>query len=232
MTDFRSQVSAFADDVGQLLSVLTLDEHELSVTFRDDEPRATVELKSTVEDKKYVGMCARGQWIAGLSVRFGCRPDSHNRHMAATLANFAVWSEAERSPLFRLEYLDDMRGAPPACHWQVHAERGALSHLLTLSAHRDPTRLSALHLPVGGARMRPALEDFIHFVIVELGADHTNDWEAVIGDSRETWRRRQIRALVRDVPSAAIAELVDLGYKVTPEAAAFADDRTDVLREW
>lgn len=151
--------------------------------------------------------------------------------MAATLANFAVWSDAERSPLFRLEYLDDMR-APPSCHWQVHAERGALSHLLTLSAHKDPTRLSALHLPVGGARMRPALEDFLHFVIVELGADRSNDWETRIGDSRATWRRRQIRALVRDVPSEAVAELRDLGYDVVHPPGGNSADRIDVLRDW
>lgn len=231
MTEFRAQVERFAKDVGRLTDLLELESHELDVEFVSDKQRATVTLKPLVDGKTFVRMRAGGEWSCGIAVRFGCRPDGYGRHMAATLANFAVYSSAERSPLFRLEYVDEMRSYP-SCHWQVHGERGALSHLLTLSGHAEPSRMSALHLPVGGSRMRPALEDFLHFLIAELGADAADGWLEVIEDSRSTWRTRQIRALVRDVPDAAIAELDDLGYTITPPNDGVADARSEVLRDW
>jgi hypothetical protein len=132
---------------------------------------------------------------------------------------------------FRLDYRDDMNAAP-AAHWQVHAERGAISSLLTLAGHDKPHQLSALHLPVGGARMRPCLEDFLQFLIAECHIDAVPDWGTAIAEGRERWRRRQIATLVRDVPDEAVRILRQLAYSVAEPDEGKAPLRLATLTDW
>jgi hypothetical protein len=76
------------------------------------------------------------------------------------------------------------------------------------------------------------VEDFIQFLIDELGIDAGDGWKAVIEASRETWRRRQIKTVVRDVPDAAVAALTDLGFTVTPPSGGMPAPRMDTLIRW
>lgn len=69
------------------------------------------------------------------------------RYLAVPHSSFALYATLDRTPIVRLEYVDGMR-LPPSCHWQIHAERGALSHLLALSRRPRPHMLSGLHFPV------------------------------------------------------------------------------------
>ncbi|MGH4025484.1 MAG: hypothetical protein ACRDRV_12995 [Pseudonocardiaceae bacterium] len=55
-----------------------------------------------------------------------------------------------------------------------------------------PGVLSALHFPVGGARIRPCLEDFLHFLAHEFQIDVLPNAPAILAEGRERWRRRQI----------------------------------------
>lgn len=231
---FGAKVRAFAGEVAALLPLIHLQGATLEIealASPDGSPRAVVELKGTDPNQTSVPLRVGNDWSAGLTLRFGCRPDSSGRYMAVTNSAMAVWSAKERNPLFRLEYQDDMR-TKPACHWQVHAERGALSHVLTMGGHNRPTLLSALHIPVGGARGRPGLEDFLEFVIVEIGADASDDWKETLNRSREGWRRRQIATAVRDVPSEAVRVLMELGYSVTDPVDGPAPTRAETLRAW
>lgn len=233
-TAFERNVEAFASDISHLIDRTVQARPtwliETTLITSESESRARIELVSS-EDDRSVPITAGGSRCAALTVRFGCRPDSSGRYMAVTESAFVVYSTLERTPLFRLEYREDMHSAPSS-HWQVHAERGALSNLLTLGGHERPHSLSALHLPVGGARMRPGLEDFLQFVIEELGADADNDWQDVLEASRETWRRRQVATGVRDVPDEAVRTLRELGYVVEPPADGDAPTRKRTLRKW
>lgn len=120
----------------------------------------------------------------------------------------------------------------PSSHWQVHAERGALSNLLTLGGHNRPHELSALHLPTGGARMRPGIEDFIEFLVCELGIDAAEGWRRAIEESRAAWRRRQLRTMVRDVPEEAVSALSELGYRIQLPAGDAPSSRIETLTRW
>jgi hypothetical protein len=66
----------------------------------------------------------------------------------------------DRHPLLRLDFDREMHTAP-GCHWNVHAERGAITNLLARNNPDHSGELCKLHLPVGGARMRPCLEDLL-----------------------------------------------------------------------
>lgn len=110
----------------------------------------------------------------------------------------------------------------PIAHWQLHAERGAFTHLLSRAhAHRPrlvgrPHDLSSLHFPVGGERFRPCLEDLLEFLVTECGVDCREGWQDVVRAGRERWRRRQLASAARDVPDLAARVLTELGWTVAP----------------
>ena len=80
---------------------------------------------------------------------------------------------------------------------------------------RAPHDLSSLHLPVGGERFRPCLEDLLQFVVDECGVDHHQGWRTHLEEGRLLWRRRQLASAVRDIPDEAARVLRDLGWTVS-----------------
>lgn len=147
--------------------------------------------------------------------------DAVDQHLKAVRMDLAVHSTLDRKPLVRLDYRTDMHSDPIA-HWQMHAERGAFSHLLA-RAHAvrpkvvaNPHDLSSVHLPVGGERFRPCLEDFLQFLVEECGVDSLPGWHEAVVAGREQFRRRQARTIVRDAQEEAAKELRAHGWTVTP----------------
>lgn len=53
-------------------------------------------------------------------------------------------------------------------------------------------------------------------LILEFGVDRVDGWRAAIEEGRESWRRTQLKAAVRDAPTDAASVLTDLGWKVVP----------------
>lgn len=119
----------------------------------------------------------------------------------------------------------------PSAHWQVYAERGDL--VLAL-ANRcvGATELGALHIPVGGARFRPCLEDVLQFAIDDLGVDALGGARRVLDVSRYEWRVRQLKTTVRDAPREASEALRDLGYIVTPPSGGDPTTRAETFTKW
>jgi hypothetical protein len=118
----------------------------------------------------------------------------------------------------------------PHSHVQFHGHRGALSHLLSRAGHPTPHDVSSLHLPTGGSRFRPCLEDVVQFLIAECSFDHLADWQRHVDAGRERWRRRQVAAAVRAVPSEAVRVLEDMGYTVNRTEAHPADSYSALTR--
>jgi hypothetical protein len=178
-----------------------------------------------------------GRPVAFLTVRYHLDLDHRQTYLKVVRSDIHLFSTATRSPILRLEYANAIETVPSA-HWQVHAESGALTHLLTLghangsARSRKPFDLSTLHLPLGGERFRPCLEDVLEFVIVELGVDrHAATWRTAVEDGREAWRRKQLASAVRDSPDQAAKTLVGLGYEVTPPDPPSAANRGP-MRAW
>ncbi len=73
-----------------------------------------------------------------------------------------------------------------------------------------------MHIPVGGTRYRPCLEDFLEMLLREFNFDACPGWEAAVRSGRRRWRLLQTRAVVRDSPDTAAAVLGSLGYTVVP----------------
>jgi hypothetical protein len=87
--------------------------------------------------------------------------------------------------------------------------------------HGVPNRSThMLHIPVGGRRFRPSLEDFIESPAVhDLIVVH-DGYRAVIARHRVDWLRLQLQAAVRNDPDAAIEQLHRMGYDVNQRLRA------------
>lgn len=97
----------------------------------------------------------------------------------------------------------------PEAHIQIDAESEPWRQLL-VAAGRPHDPVVNLHLPVGGRRFRPSLEDVIEFLIVERIADPQDGWADVINEHRHEWYEIQLKAAIRRNPDLAHAALADL----------------------
>lgn len=188
-----------------------------------------------LEDEK-MPLTVAGKIVAHLGCSMDQELDRAGTYLKTCGSKITLWSKIDRTPLIRLEYDAKMRGAPIS-HWQIHAERGAMSHLLGRAHAVDPNRVSrphefsSLHFPLGGERFRPCLEDMIQFLIEDCGVDSMPGWKAAVEAGREKWRRIQLRSVVRDSPEDAASVLRHLGYTVDGPTPVVAD-RLEPLRKW
>lgn len=176
-----------------------------------------------------------GTEVATFDVRLYQELDRTGEYLKTSRTEFKIFSTLDRMPLLRLEYRADMHSAPVS-HWQFHAERGAFTHMLALAHARqrvtNPHMLSHVHLPVGGERFRPCLEDVIELLIRDCGVDHHDDWEAAVSTGRERWRRKQLRAAVRDLQQEAAGVLEEQGWAVQPPTTGHPGDHEEPYAKW
>ncbi|MGC5018033.1 hypothetical protein [Micromonospora sp. DT47] len=101
-------------------------------------------------------------------------------------------------------------------HIQVCAAHPTLEKLLAELGRKETNGLSKIHLPVGGRRFRPALEDLLECLIVEGLVKPKASWRETLEKTRRDYRIKQIAAVVRRNTGTAETELKRLGYQVIP----------------
>jgi hypothetical protein len=230
----RERSARFADEVENTLRSSIPGEIEMhSIASPVDESRYVI---APNDPKSRIPLLVGGEHLAYLHVRFFLSMDAVATWVKTVQTDFSIVSKFDKTPLVRLDYRADMRTAPIA-HWQIHAERGAVSHLLW-RAHAvrpaevpRPHELSSLHFPVGGERFRPCLEDFLHFAIAEMGFDSVGGWERALAEGREGWRRIQLRTMTRDAQREAAESLRELGWQVA-EPEQDPGESLRILRTW
>lgn len=148
-----------------------------------------------------------------LKIEYHIGLDRLNEFPTVHKSSFQV--RAAEAPAIRFEYERD-KTSVPAAHIHVHGVGGLLSPGLMKNGNKGSRKgdWQKLHLPVGGHRFRPSLEDFLYFVINECGFRGRAQWEEILLDSRKTWLDKQSSAVVRDAPEIAADALRKLGYTV------------------
>lgn len=182
------------------------------------------------EDNLEIPLDIDGDHALNLVVEYTCEWDDHRAYLAVRKAHFHVYSVEAEDPLFRYEFVDGMSSRLPSAHLHVHAHRDEILYQLfrserkqkgrnrakkVLEAKRTPPRLSAIHFPLGGTRMRPALEDVLQTLMEEFCIDTVPKAKQALEAGRAEWRRNQIGALVRDAPAEAIRVLESMKYHVS-----------------
>lgn len=133
------------------------------------------------------------------------RMDPEGEYLMVDASNVSVSAgDEDGETLCRFDYERDKQGYPEA-HLQIYGESAALA-----AWSGNPRRqLDRLHLPTGGRRYRPALEDVIELLIVEGLADGRAGWQDVLNAEREAYWRIQLRAAIRRDPWTALAAVGD-----------------------
>ncbi len=149
-----------------------------------------------------------------LKIRYQLTLDDEATHLTTNSSMFGwcTHHKSARCPI-RVEY-ERHKSHKPASHIQVDGESSGWAHGLGRLG-RDHSPLQKLHLPLGGRRFRPSLEDFIEFLIQEqmVPGKHAS-WKDGIEEGRQRWESMQTRATVRRNPIDAAKQLRQMGYTV------------------
>ncbi|MFF3768438.1 hypothetical protein ACFYYR_30750 [Streptomyces sp. NPDC001922] len=179
-----------------------------------------------------------GQPRLSLMACYYCCWDGSSTFLATDKANLHLFYEKGSEPLLRFEY-ERTWTDPPGAHIQVHAHRDEMAYLLRLADSGRPgfamkrdklPRLAEMHLPVGGHRMRPSLEDVLLFLEREFSIDTRPGWRAVVEEHLVDWRLMQMKSAVRDAPEEAAETLRLLGYTVEPPKVVRPRTERDVTK--
>ncbi|MGH3821780.1 MAG: hypothetical protein ACRDRA_02880 [Pseudonocardiaceae bacterium] len=234
--DLAAEAGKFGEELQQLLDAVLpyeqgTDPELRQVTVTASRLTFAIEIGTAkAKEAKTIPLLSNGRRVAELFVLIRLVADSADRYPAVAKSKFEL--RVNRHPLLRLDFDRDMHTAP-GCHWNVHAERCAITNLLVRNNPDHSGELCKLHLPVGGARMRPCLEDLLQLLAEKFRFDAMPGALRAIEDGRVKWRRRQLAAMVRDDPEEAIRVLTEeLGYEVTPPTSGARGARLDRLRRW
>ena len=224
--DLHQQVEEFGQETAGLLSATLPGLPDPPVQILKHENRSVIQ----PVDSQPLPLYAGGQHLADMKVSISCQLDSSGQWLAVEESHYNLYALLDRAPVLRIHYTRN-QGARPSAHVHVHGHRGALSHLLSQAGHPTPHDMASLHIPVGGSRFRPCLEDFIQFLISECHFDSLPDWRASVEEGRSSWRCRQVAVATRDAPEEAARVLRELGYTVqAPDPVP--QSRPNALRNW
>lgn len=185
---------------------------------------------SAVKKPKPIGIVTgpnrNGEPRLWLSVLFRVGPDDRNEHMAVLSSAYSLLIDAETNrPAVRIEYERDGGYEPgrsegqnhrrPAAHVQIDGSSEPIAFVQGLNGEKRLRGLGRFHIPVGGRRYRPTLEDFIEFLFLEKLIPNLHpSGRQVIDEHRNEWMKLQLRAAIRNDPGVAVEKLEDMGYVI------------------
>ena len=150
----------------------------------------------------------------GLRVLHTLTLDDESEHLSNTKSVYSL-ATINDEPILTYDFVRDPPNVYPEAHLHIDGESASLQRLLELSGQHERT-VQRLHLPVGGRRFRPCLEDLIEFCVHEELVSAHPDWEKVLAEARERFHLRQLSAATRRCPEVAQYALQDLGWTVLP----------------
>ncbi|WP_295627423.1 hypothetical protein [uncultured Corynebacterium sp.] len=210
----------FFEQQAQLIADVLPFEPSVDAVLNEQTDKITAEI---IVDLSYTGQlvtaeneaCCTSSNLYDVRVEYRTGFDRLERFPTVLYSTFQI--RAAGKPAIRFEYERDKSNVP-AAHIHVHGVGGLLSPGLMKNGKKGSPNgdWQNLHLPVGGHRFRPSLEDFLYFVIDECGFRGRAGWENTLLESRESWLDKQCSAATRDAPDVAAEALRDLGYEVTP----------------
>jgi hypothetical protein len=136
-----------------------------------------------------------------------CLDDSNEWPMVKS-SFFAIRAaDTDKTPLCHFDYERDKSGGYPEAHVQVYGTSPALQ---AWTGEVKDKPLNKFHIPVGGRRYRPILEDVIDFLAVEgLIPELPNGAAEIIAKGREQFNVIQLRSAIRrdlDIARDAVKE--------------------------
>lgn len=211
--DLSKQAKTFAGELKDLLNGTVTDGISLSVMM-DIWGRAVIgyrlgrdDLRGRAIDLTVTGSPARLR----LRLHHTLVLDESNEHLTTDKSTYTLVTADEDLAVLTYDYVRDPPNKYPEAHLHIDGEAQGLQRLLDVS-DRAKNRPADLHLPVGGRRYRPSLEDLIEFCILEELVTPRPGWQSALEASRGRFHTQQLRAAVRRKPNEAASALRDIGW--------------------
>lgn len=234
LLDLADQAEEFFTDVWKVIcSVLPAGDAEPDITVNEEEQRMVAEFKiplafagPPLEEGTEPEAFSDLFWVV---IRYDMCPDHTGRLLAVRSSKYEL--RVHTAPGIRFEF-EREKTSVPTSHIHYSGVGGLLSPALmrNFGSGKDRKRkgdIRDVHLPTGGPRFRPSLEEFLYFVIRECGFRARAGWENRLLRHRESWLDKQLSAAVRDQPRVARETLESLGYVVRPPAGGDSDTRRE-----
>lgn len=163
---------------------------------------------TTVSTPHMINLYRGGTECWRMHIRYRCTWSSSSTYLAINDSRLAVHRVNGGVPLIGFDYLRHPNGAP-ASHINVSGiHEDITSHLPDHGKaghpHEQALKSSKIHLPNGGHRFRPALEDVLEMLITDFHVDHHKKTAMeAIRQGRLDYRQRQLWAAVTDDPNTA-----------------------------
>lgn len=147
-----------------------------------------------------------------LGLLYRMAPDDHGRYpmIRSSVMYLSPDSDGTRT-LLHYDYERNKADDYPEAHLQVCATSEEWEQAMRSYGPKGRP-LDKLHLPVGGRRFRPSVEDLIEFLVTEQLADGRPCWKTHVDQGRQRFEERQLRAAVRRNPAIAMAILREEGH--------------------
>ena len=230
----RYRVDQFVGELAASLgAVVPADEVRFRVEGRRENRGPILTIRQ--EDGAGLPLKVEGKTLLRLDLRLQCAwnaaAEAAHRFVAVASSSYRVFvPQAPGAPLFTFDYSRDVGSGVPEAHINVHAHRDEIVFAMlaagrsgrgkrrasTIERSGRVPRLADLHLPVGGHRFRPALEDVLEMLVTEFGIDPaTKDWRATLQRGRAAYRVTQLRTAASDDLEAVADLLEERGYGIT-----------------
>lgn len=175
-----AQVNAFVGRVNATLKGVLPDlaDQPLEATHRG----GTLFVVETAADEGLT-LTKKGEPFLALTVRYECGWDGPEAFTRVNQSEFWLYRYGETPALFRYEFTQGAHRHRPVAHVHVHTDDQRILDVMTDAgtatrtgkkharrASQGKAQHADLHLPVGGPRFRPALEDVLHMAVEEFGS--------------------------------------------------------------
>lgn len=208
----QEEAEGFASRVNEILQE-SLGHSETVIHARSSGAKVSVR----AADPKGVALYVNGVLTYRLKISYRCAWNGSRHFLAVEQSSFTFFHERTTEPLFHFDYLRNPRNVP-ASHINIHTEHAAFHEAVADGKPGAPVRKKGaprnLHIPAGGHRFRPTVEDALEMIITEFHIDHVEGWQAHIQNGRAMFRETQLSAAVTDHPARAAEALRGLGYRV------------------
>lgn len=211
--DLREQARRFADELSELLNRTVCNGVRVNAVLKESGVAHVGYMISTIDHVTRQGIpVTLGQkppsCYLGLSYRL--EPDQEGQYLAVASSFLGLFRKPDLDEtLLHYDYERDKGDGYPEAHLQINAASDHWTAACEAAGLHDRP-LARLHLPVGGRRYRPAVEDIVEFLVTEGLVDGHPGWTQHVDRGREEFQRRQMRAAVRRDPQPAIELLREL----------------------
>lgn len=212
--NLRGEAQAFANELSDLLNHTVANGIRLTAITDKDGLQARIARGIKRDDPAAVQTIPLRRGNAGIYLGLLYRmaaDDAGQYPMIRSSVMYLSADSAGEQVLLHYDYERDKGDDYPEAHLQICATSVAWDEVSARYGGRGRA-LEKLHLPVGGRRFRPTVEDLIEFLVVEKLVSGHRGWQDHIQASRQRFEERQLRAAVRRNPEVAKQVLRDEGH--------------------